>query len=171
MEQLPPEDVPWFMWKTGTSSGRRDAWAVGHNGRYAIGVWVGRFRGTGHVAYVGAEAAEPLLSQLFALQRLRTNDIPPSSEPIRVDHELSISANMNQSLRITSPGNGDIFISLNGKVVVHPSTNRQDKLSWFLNGKLVDNKSVARLELTPGHYQLHCVGQAGQSSIVGFDVR
>ena len=171
MEKLLPEDIPWFMWKTGTSSGRRDAWAVGHNGRYAIGVWVGRFRGTGHVAYVGAEAAEPLLSQLFALQRLRTNDIPPSFEPVRIDHELSISANMNKSLRITSPGNGDIFISLNGRVVVHPSTNRQDKLSWFLNGKLVDNKSVARLELTPGHYQLHCVGQAGQSSIVGFAVR
>jgi penicillin-binding protein 1C len=170
MEQLLPEEVPWFMWKTGTSSGRRDAWAVGHNGRYAIGVWVGRFRGTGHVAYVGSEAAEPLLAQLFALQRLRTDDIPPSVEPLRVDHELSISANMNQSLRITSPRNDDIFISLNGRVVVHPSTNRQDRLSWFLNGKLVDNESVARLVLTPGYYELHCIDQVGQSSSVSFAV-
>lgn len=171
MEQLLPEDIPWFMWKTGTSSGRRDAWAVGHNGRYAIGVWVGRFRGTGHVAYVGAEAAEPLLAQLFALQSLRTSDIPPSFEPIRVHHELSISANMNQSLRITSPSNDDIFIALNGKTVIHPITNKQNKFVWFLNGKLVGNKSVPRLELTPGHYQVHCVGQTGQSSIVRFAVR
>jgi penicillin-binding protein 1C len=170
MEQLLPEQVPWFMWKTGTSSGRRDAWAVGHNGRYAIGVWVGRFRGTGHVAYVGSEAAEPLLARLFDLPALRTNEDPPAAVSIRVDRELSISANMNQSLRITSPGNGDIFISLNGKVVIHPSANRQDRLSWFLNGKLVDNKSVARLVLTPGYYEIHCIDQVGQSSSVSFTV-
>src|SRR4029434_9076959 len=39
MEARAPGCIPWFMWKTGTSSGRRDAWAVGHNGRHAIGVW------------------------------------------------------------------------------------------------------------------------------------
>jgi penicillin-binding protein 1C len=54
-----------FMWKTGTSSGHVDAWAVGHDRRLALGVWVGRFDGAGHPSYVGAEVAEPILAELF----------------------------------------------------------------------------------------------------------
>ncbi len=55
-----------FMWKTGTSSGHRDAWAIGHGKGFAIGVWVGRFDGAGHPAYTGRSAAEPILAELFA---------------------------------------------------------------------------------------------------------
>jgi penicillin-binding protein 1C len=55
-----------FMWKTGTSSGHRDAWAVGHNSRLSAGVWVGRFSGAGHPTYVGAEVAEPILAEFMA---------------------------------------------------------------------------------------------------------
>ncbi|MEZ6013479.1 MAG: transglycosylase domain-containing protein [Planctomycetota bacterium] len=54
-----------FMWKTGTSSGNVDAWAIGHDGHTALGVWVGRFDGAGHPAYVGGEVAEPILAELF----------------------------------------------------------------------------------------------------------
>jgi len=54
-----------FLWKTGTSSGNVDAWALGHNGDTALGVWVGRFDGAGHPSYVGAEVAEPILAELF----------------------------------------------------------------------------------------------------------
>lgn len=54
-----------FMWKTGTSSGNVDAWAIGHDRSLAIGVWVGRFSGAGHPSYVGAEVAEPILAELF----------------------------------------------------------------------------------------------------------
>jgi penicillin-binding protein 1C len=54
-----------FAWKTGTSSSHRDAWAVGHDGRLAIGVWIGRFGGAGRVEYTGRRVAEPLLRRLF----------------------------------------------------------------------------------------------------------
>ena len=54
-----------FLWKTGTSSGNVDAWALGHDGRVALGVWVGRFDGAGHPSYVGAAVAEPILAELF----------------------------------------------------------------------------------------------------------
>jgi len=170
MEQILPEQVPWFMWKTGTSAGRRDAWAVGHNYRYAIGVWVGRFRGTGRAAYVGAEAAEPLLAGLFNLTALRTNIDPPPSMPIRVRHPLSLPVEMAQSIRITSPGSGDTFISLDGKAVIHPSANRPDGLLWFLNGRLLEDNRTARLSLSPGHYELRCIDPKGQSSSVSFTV-
>ena len=48
-------------WKTGTSWGFRDAWAVGVFGPYAVGVWVGNFDGQGNPALVGLSAAGPLL--------------------------------------------------------------------------------------------------------------
>ena len=60
-----------FAWKTGTSSGHRDAWAVGHDRALAIGVWVGRFSGAGHPELVGSRVAEPLLARLFASPVLR----------------------------------------------------------------------------------------------------
>ena len=171
MEAFLPEDIPWFMWKTGTSSGRRDAWAVGHNRRYAIGVWVGRFRGTGRVAYVGAEAAQPLLAGLFDLPSLRVETDPPVPAPIVVRRPLSPPAEIKPQLQITSPGDGDTFICLNRETVIRPAANYRASLLWFLNGRLLDDDSAARLVLTPGSYELLCVDRAGQSSTVCFNVR
>ena len=57
--------LPKVAWKTGTSYGRRDAWSIGYNDRYTIGVWVGNFDGTGVPELTGAEAATPLLFELF----------------------------------------------------------------------------------------------------------
>ncbi len=170
METALPEDIPWFMWKTGTSSGRRDAWAVGHNRRYAIGIWIGRFRGTGRVAYVGAEAAEPLLAELFNLPILRAYDDPSPAMPIRVHRPLPVPRELGGNLRITAPSDGDVFICQDGSAVVHTSVNRTEGISWFLNGKLSQSNVVSRLVLTPGKYTLRCVDKTGQSSSVTFSV-
>jgi penicillin-binding protein 1C len=56
-------DIPRVAWKTGTSYGRKDAWSVGYNPRYSVGVWVGNFSGESSPYLVGAEAAAPLLFQ------------------------------------------------------------------------------------------------------------
>ena len=48
-----------FAWKTGTSFGFRDAWAVGVSNRYTIGVWVGRPDGTPNPGFFGANVAAP----------------------------------------------------------------------------------------------------------------
>jgi penicillin-binding protein 1C len=55
-----------FAWKTGTSFGFRDAWAVGVSDRYTIGVWVGRPDGTPNPGFFGANVAAPLLTDIFA---------------------------------------------------------------------------------------------------------
>lgn len=47
-------------WKTGTSFGFRDAWAVGVFGEYVLGVWVGNFDGKGNPLFVGRESAGKL---------------------------------------------------------------------------------------------------------------
>ncbi len=52
-------------WKTGTSYGFRDAWALGVNSRYTVGVWTGRPDGTPLPGHFGARAAGPLLFNVF----------------------------------------------------------------------------------------------------------
>jgi penicillin-binding protein 1C len=57
--------LPKIAWKTGTSYGRRDAWAIGYNPNYTIGVWMGNFDGSGAPDLSGASMAVPLLFELF----------------------------------------------------------------------------------------------------------
>lgn len=54
-----------ISWKTGTSFGFRDAWAVGLNGRYTVAVWVGNADGEGRPELTGTSAAAPLLFSIF----------------------------------------------------------------------------------------------------------
>ena len=57
--------LPKIAWKTGTSYGKRDAWAIGFNPNYTIGVWMGNFDGKGSPYLSGSEMAVPLLFDLF----------------------------------------------------------------------------------------------------------
>lgn len=59
------EHMPRIAWKTGTSYGRRDAWSIGYNKNYTIGVWVGNFSGVGVADLSGANVATPLLFKIF----------------------------------------------------------------------------------------------------------
>ena len=54
-----------IAWKTGTSYGFRDAWAVGLNQDYIVGVWVGNADGEGRPGIIGVEAAAPILFDVF----------------------------------------------------------------------------------------------------------
>ena len=53
-----------IVWKTGTSWGHRDAWAVVVTPEYVVAVWCGRHSGRGHPALVGADAALPLAKEI-----------------------------------------------------------------------------------------------------------
>lgn len=56
-----------IAWKTGTSFGNRDAWAVGTTPDYVVGVWVGNADGQGRPLLTGVGAAAPLLFDVFSL--------------------------------------------------------------------------------------------------------
>lgn len=58
------QDSSLLAWKTGTSFGFRDAWAVGVTPRYTLGVWVGRPDGTPNPGFFGANTAAPLLRDI-----------------------------------------------------------------------------------------------------------
>lgn len=59
------ERMPKIAWKTGTSYGRRDAWSIGYNKHFTVGVWVGNFSGLGIPEISGANVATPLLFKIF----------------------------------------------------------------------------------------------------------
>lgn len=56
-----------IAWKTGTSFGFRDAWAIGTTKDYTVGVWVGNADGEGRPGLVGVSAAAPILFNIFNL--------------------------------------------------------------------------------------------------------
>lgn len=76
-----PDEIDWKLirsvrkaaWKTGTSYGYRDAWAVGVTPDYAIGVWCGNADGHGVPLMTGARTAGPVLFDLLNL-------LPPSAD-------------------------------------------------------------------------------------------
>ena len=64
----PPDNAPYgrIAFKTGTSYGYRDAWAIGFDGRMTVGVWVGRPDGAPVPGLVGRASAAPILFEAFA---------------------------------------------------------------------------------------------------------
>lgn len=71
----PEEEMDWqqfssmkrIAWKTGTSFGGRDAWAIGVTPRYVVGVWVGNANGEGRPGLTGVWYAAPILFDIFSL--------------------------------------------------------------------------------------------------------
>lgn len=54
-----------IAWKTGTSNGRHDAWAIGFNPEYTVGIWLGNFSGRSAREISGGSIATPLLFKIF----------------------------------------------------------------------------------------------------------
>lgn len=71
----PEEEADWqqfssmkqIAWKTGTSYGGRDAWAIGFTPRFVVGVWVGNASGEGRPGLTGVGNAAPVLFDVFSL--------------------------------------------------------------------------------------------------------
>lgn len=74
-----------IAWKTGTSFGFRDAWAVGVTSNYVVGVWVGNADGEGRPGLTGVNAAAPVLFDVYSF--LPANDWfeVPSDEMVEIE--------------------------------------------------------------------------------------
>ncbi|WGW04714.1 penicillin-binding protein 1C [Tropicibacter oceani] len=75
----PPQAGPpgRVAYKTGTSYGHRDAWALGWNGRYVAGVWLGRPDGTPVPGAFGGDLAAPMLFEVLGRADPRVTPLPP----------------------------------------------------------------------------------------------
>ncbi|MFA8451141.1 MAG: penicillin-binding protein 1C [Bacteroidales bacterium] len=77
-----------ISWKTGTSFGLRDAWAIGFTQDYIVGVWVGNADGEGRPGLTGVSAAAPVLFDIFKLLPQSDNfDAPDDLYSITICHE------------------------------------------------------------------------------------
>jgi len=118
----PPEDAAGhrIAFKTGTSYGYRDAWAVGFDGRHTIGVWVGRPDGAPMPGLYGRTAAAPILFDAFARSGKPVAPLPPAPRgaifatnaklPLPLRHfrpdGLPATASIDPPLKIIFPPNG-----------------------------------------------------------------
>ena len=77
-----------IAYKTGTSYGFRDAWALGFDPNYTVGVWMGRPDGSPSPGHYGRNTAAPLLFRIFdLLPEATTGPVAPPEGVLRVSRE------------------------------------------------------------------------------------
>lgn len=118
----PPLNAPpgRIAYKTGTSYGYRDAWAVGFDRQHTIGVWVGRADNGAVPGLVGRLVAAPILFDAFARVGIdprsfpqpadaiigTTNHLPPPLRHLRQDVPKTVAAITTPQLRLAFPPDG-----------------------------------------------------------------
>lgn len=152
-------DATRVAYKTGTSYGYRDAWAVGYNARYTIGVWVGRPDGSFSPDRMGRDTAAPILFDSFdqlpaapsALPRVAppgtilsdTLSLPANLRRYQSAAQLAAAAEQHQSdLKLQFPVDGATVEMQRGNGKTEPLVLRASggamPLRWLVNGHPVD---------------------------------
>jgi penicillin-binding protein 1C len=176
-----------IAYKTGTSYGRRDAWAIGFDGRHVIGVWVGRPDGAAAPGISGIDTAAPLMFEAFA--RLGAAPVPLPAPPPDV---LTVSnAELPPPLRhLRAPSAGPHPGRVPPEIAFPPDGARVDlglssvqpvplalkvrdgqpPFTWLADGRPVDPASWERAALWrpdgPGFVAITVIDAAGAASRV-----
>jgi penicillin-binding protein 1C len=158
-------DAQPIAYKTGTSFGFRDAWAVGYTRDYTIGVWVGRPDGTFSAGRMGRADAAPILFEAFDLLPKGESALPASvPQGVIAADNANLPANLRQfrvrpgatvgdvaaarNVRIAYPIDG-ATLELAGADEPLPALTLQAKggalpLRWLVNGLPVDSQPYRR---------------------------
>lgn len=163
----PPAGAPArrIAYKTGTSYGHRDAWAIGYDGKHVAGVWIGRPDGTPVPGAFGGDLAAPVLFEAFQRLKAEADPLPPPPP----ETLLLATADLPQPLRrftgrdavfqaapdapkLIFPPAGAVLENAGGDVPVKVRDGTPP-FSWIANGELL-RTGVYRRETT-----LHGMGQ------------
>jgi penicillin-binding protein 1C len=157
-----------IAWKTGTSWGGRDAWAMGMDQRHVVGVWVGRPDGTSMPNATGARLALPLLAQAF--ERL-----PPAPRAPLAQRPLAnaTAAPPTDGLRLLFPPPRATLPEA-GRVVLR-ATGGQRPLTFLVDGAPLGT-DPARREVSwtppgPGFYRITVLDAEGAAARTELRVR
>lgn len=168
-------------WKTGTSSGHRDAWCAAVGPAHVVVVWMGNASAAGSQAIVGTDAAAPLALQLIAAidQRLPGRPIEPDLAP-----QLAAAQIPEAHLAITSPANGAKVIRLpdlppsQQRVMLRATlTNdpaEKGKLHWFMDGSAIGTTFTGEAlwcDPPPGQHELRVIDETGRADQILFTVQ
>ncbi|CAO4168283.1 peptidoglycan glycosyltransferase [Methylorubrum aminovorans] len=186
----PPENaLPGrISFKTGTSYGYRDAWAVGFDARVTIAVWIGRPDGASVPGLVGRTHAAPILFDAFArlgggepeaLPRPRdalvvaTAALPPPLRHIRRDTPKTFAATLGVPLKIAYPPDGarvDLGLSEGAQArLALKALGGQPPLTWMVDGLPVAEAMRRQSEWSPegaGFARISVMDAAGASDSV-----
>lgn len=136
-----------IAWKTGTSFGFRDGWAIGLNSRYVVGVWIGNADGEGRPGLTGVRAASPLMFSIFeSLGGDAAFDEPfGTAADICRQSGLRATEHCNETLSMALPGymqqgklctyHQPLHLNGEGTLQVNSSCYPVDKMmtkSWFV---------------------------------------
>ncbi|MFC3267151.1 penicillin-binding transpeptidase domain-containing protein, partial [Camelimonas abortus] len=153
-----------IAYKTGTSWGSRDAWAIGYDRRYTVAVWIGRPDGAPAPGLTGRVAAAPVLFDAFAriggepqplpqppgVLRATAATLPPPLRHLRRDAPRTLAVTLTAPLRIAFPPDGarvDLGASA-GAGGAEPLALRANggtpPLRWFVNGAPVGEADIRR---------------------------
>lgn len=147
--------------KTGTSYGYRDAWAIGLDGAHVVGVWAGRADGTSTPGLIGRDSAAPLMRRLFDLLPMpdhavpgprpegllavrATTDLPPPLQRLRVAEAglASVTSGVRsdgpavEPLRLSFPPDGAILDWAQASLgLVLSADGGRRPYAWLVNGR------------------------------------
>ncbi len=150
-----------LAYKTGTSYGYRDAWAVGYDRQHTIAVWVGRPDNAAVPGLVGRVSAAPILFDAFARLGIdpepfarpagaivaATSQLPPPLRHTRQDVPKIVSAMANARLRIAFPPDGaklDLASSGSDARVPLKALGGAPPFTWLIDGKPLQEAQVRR---------------------------
>ncbi|WP_191083097.1 transglycosylase domain-containing protein [Roseococcus microcysteis] len=169
VQPLPGGGPPGIAWKTGTSWGGRDAWAMGLDGRHVVGVWVGRPDGTPMPRATGARLALPLLAQVFA----RLPSAPLEPWPLRPGPTVAAAAPRADPVRLLFPPPGATLPEA-GRVVLR-AAGGQRPLTFLVDGAPLAldraRREVGWVPPGPGFYRITVLDAEGSSAGVELRVR
>jgi penicillin-binding protein 1C len=176
-----------IAFKTGTSYGFRDAWAVGYSGAYTVGVWVGRVEGSPRPGSFGRNTAAPLVFDIFGV-------LPPENEKTPLKPKDAIETSGNAGLPIAlrrlsdvsetrphlyfPPAAATVDLLHDPDGDAHPVTLRsqggKEPLRWIVNGEPI--KSDGGPELVwrpegPGFVQVTIIDDSDRSTHSTFRLR
>ncbi len=176
-----------LAYKTGTSYGHRDTWAIGFDGRHVVGVWMGRADGTPVPGAFGADLAAPILFEAFSRLKPELSPLGPpppgtlllSGEalplPLRAFHprDAVFSADKNAPI-LAFPPDGAV-IDTGGAPLVAKVSKGRAPFTWLANGVAMQTGSLARqAELplqAPGFFTLSVIDADGRAARAEVELR
>ena len=167
-QPLPDSSQPGIAWKTGTSWGGRDSWALGFDRAKAVGVWVGRPDGTPLPGATGRGLALPLLARVFEILPAEPRDPPAASRPA-----ITNTASSSNALRLLFPPPNAVVIG-DGPVTLRAMGGRRP-LTFIVNGAPLGTdparREVSWVPPAPGFYRLTVLDVDGDVARVQVRVR
>lgn len=159
-----------LAWKTGTSWGGRDAWAMGFDGRHVVGVWFGRPDGTPMPGATGLSLALPMMNRVFDL--LPADPRRPERAPTAPLMQGVEAANAD-ALRLLFPPPGAV-LSADGQVTIRVMGGRRP-LTFLVDGSPLPTEPVRReatwRPASPGFYRLTVLDADGAAAQARVRVR